>query len=237
MPTRPTSARCWLLSALLVAVFGLLLGLVTAGWAPLARLDAGSVRTLHGFAVDHPEFVLLMKLISWAGSGPASNVLAAVFAFGLLCRGASGPACAVVIAVGGSAPINLLAKELVHRARPTWADPVAWAGGLSFPSGHAQASMVGYGVLVVFVLPAFATTLPRAARGVVAAVVVVAVGAVGFSRVALGVHYPSDVVGGYLLGAAWLAAVRPPPTADEGGLTGCQTVSQCRSSQPDWGAQ
>ena len=213
MPIWPTSARRWLLSAVLVASFGLLLVLVNTGWTPLARLDVGSVRALHGFAVGHPEFVLLMKLISWAGSGPASSVLAVVFAVGLLCRGAAGPACVVVVAVGGSAPLNLLAKELVQRARPAWADPVAWAGGFSFPSGHSQASIVGYGVLLLFVLPAFATTLPRTARGVVTALVVVAVGAVGFSRVALGVHYPSDVVGGYLLGAAWLAAVRLPPGA------------------------
>ena len=76
------------------------------------------------------------------------------------------------------------------------------ASGWSFPSGHAFGAMVFYGLLVAF---AWVSTERRTRR--VAAVVagVLVVGAVGLSRVALGVHYLSDVVAGWAVGVAWLA--------------------------------
>jgi membrane-associated phospholipid phosphatase len=82
-------------------------------------------------------------------------------------------------------------------------DPVAHAGGNSFPSGHAQAAVVCYGVLLLVFMPA----LSRAWRRVAVTVAVLMVLGIGFSRVALGVHYVSDVVAGYVLGAAWLVAM------------------------------
>jgi undecaprenyl-diphosphatase len=81
-------------------------------------------------------------------------------------------------------------------------DPLARAGGLSFPSGHAFGVIVGCGVLLLLVTPLLRGRLARAAAWA-AGIVVVAV--VGFSRVGLGVHFPTDVVAGYVLGLAWLA--------------------------------
>jgi PAP2 superfamily len=76
--------------------------------------------------------------------------------------------------------------------------------GLSFPSGHdAQAAIVGYAVLLLVLLPLLGGGWRRTA--VTLAVFMVL--AIGFSRVALGVHYLSEVVGGFVLGAAWVAAV------------------------------
>jgi undecaprenyl-diphosphatase len=91
----------------------------------------------------------------------------------------------------------------VDRARPVLPDPVAHANGMSFPSGHAQAAVVAYSVLLLVFLP----VLRGAWRSVVVSVAVLMVLAIGFSRVALGVHYVSDVVAGYVLGAAWVAAM------------------------------
>jgi undecaprenyl-diphosphatase len=87
--------------------------------------------------------------------------------------------------------------------RPVLTHPVAHESGLSFPSGHAQAAIVGYAVLLLVFLP----ILHGAWRRVAVAVAVLMVLAIGFSRIALGVHYVSDVVGGYVLGAAWVAAM------------------------------
>ncbi len=92
---------------------------------------------------------------------------------------------------------------LVDRARPIVADPVAHAGGLSFPSGHAQNAVVAWGVLLLVFLPVL-----RGRWRVVAVIAAVAVVlAIGFARVALSVHFVSDVLAGYALGAAWLAAM------------------------------
>jgi undecaprenyl-diphosphatase len=93
---------------------------------------------------------------------------------------------------------NSALKEVVGRARPVVEHPVAMATGKSFPSGHAMSSTVIYGVLLVVFLPMIPS---RWQRAVIAATVVLVL-AIGASRVALGVHYPSDVAAGHLLGVA-----------------------------------
>jgi undecaprenyl-diphosphatase len=98
--------------------------------------------------------------------------------------------------------IDTAVKIAVDRDRPSLEAPVATAHGQSFPSGHAMSSTVAYGALLLVLLPA----LPTRARRPVVGVAVVLVVAIGFSRLALGVHYISDVLGGYALGLAWLAA-------------------------------
>ena len=80
--------------------------------------------------------------------------------------------------------------------------PTAHEPGSSFPSGHAQAAIVGYAVLLLVFLP----ILHGVWRRVAVTLAVLMVLSIGFSRIALGVHYLSDVVGGYVLGAAWVAA-------------------------------
>ncbi|MFI5953860.1 phosphatase PAP2 family protein [Cryptosporangium sp. NPDC051539] len=184
-------------------LFGALLVLVRLRWGPLAALDRWGLARTHAYAVDHPAFVLVMKALSRVGSAPYYWVLVVGLVVWSAWRRAGGDAVFAVLAVGGGELLNLAAKSLVDRVRPVWPDPVATAGGLSFPSGHAQGAMVGYGVLVILLAPALGT---RWRRLLVAAAAMMVL-AIGFSRVALGVHYPTDVVGGYLLGATWLAAL------------------------------
>lgn len=89
-------------------------------------------------------------------------------------------------------------KELVRRARPVVQNAVDHAPGYSFPSGHATNTTVAAIVVLVLLWP----LLARRGRvtGTVLAVVVALL--IGLDRVMLGVHYPSDVLGGYLLGGA-----------------------------------
>jgi undecaprenyl-diphosphatase len=98
--------------------------------------------------------------------------------------------------------IDTVVKIAVDRDRPSLEAPVATAHGQSFPSGHAMSSTVVYGALLLVLLPA----LPRGARRPALFLAVVLVLAIGFTRLALGVHYISDVLGGYVLGLAWLTA-------------------------------
>jgi undecaprenyl-diphosphatase len=104
--------------------------------------------------------------------------------------------------LGGSL-LNSLVKLAVDRARPILPDPVAHAGGMSFPSGHAQSAVVAASVLLLVL----GRDLSRRGRRIAIAAGVLFVLAVGFSRVALGVHYVSDVLAGYVLGGAWVAAM------------------------------
>ena len=98
---------------------------------------------------------------------------------------------------------NNIIKTVVGRSRPHFTTAVAHALGKSFPSGHAMNSTVVYGSLLLLAWPRLRTGLRRAAAAAVAAVLVLAIAA---SRVALGVHYVSDVVAGIVLGAAFVLA-------------------------------
>jgi membrane-associated phospholipid phosphatase len=192
------------LALALVAVPGALtLLLVEDRWAPLLRADNGARDRLHNFAVTHTGFVAAMELISDSGSGLAWQIVLGLVVVWLLWRRLPRLALFVVITAAGSSLLNAVVKTSVHRLRPVLTHPVAQEPGSSFPSGHAQAAIVGYAVLLLVFLP----VLHGIWRRLAAAFAVLMVLAIGFSRIALGVHYLSDVVGGYVLGAAWVAAM------------------------------
>jgi undecaprenyl-diphosphatase len=189
--------------ALVVVPFALLLFLVESRWRPLLSVDDGARDDLHAYALRHDDFVAAMKALSTVGSTRVYLVVFGLIVLRLAWRGRRRTAVFVAVTLLGSALLNRLVKEAVDRARPVLPDPVAHANGLSFPSGHAQSAVVAFGLLLLLVLPHL-----RGPWRVVAIVLAAAmVLGIGFSRVALGVHYVSDVVAGYVLGAAWLAAM------------------------------
>jgi len=192
------------LALTLVAVpFALLLFLVEDRWRPLLRVDDGARDDLHAYALDHHWLVTVAKTLSTIASTPVYLVVFAAVAGWLAHRRLRRLALFVVVTMVGSALLNMLVKTAVHRARPVLPDPVAHASGLSFPSGHSQAVVVASGVLLLVFLPAVRGPWRRVA----VAMAVVMIGAVGTARVALGVHYVSDVLAGYVLGAAWVVAM------------------------------
>ncbi|HET7483365.1 MAG TPA: phosphatase PAP2 family protein, partial [Actinomycetota bacterium] len=113
--------------------------------------------------------------------------------------------------------LNQFAKAIVDRDRPDLPHPVAHASGQAFPSGHAMAATVCFGALLV----AFWPYLTPRQRAPAVATYVIVVLLVATSRVVLGVHYPTDVVAGIVLGALWLTVMtllfgkrpRPAPAA------------------------
>ena len=104
----------------------------------------------------------------------------------------------------GGAMIEYLLKTTVHRTRPQYAAAYLHGHSYSFPSGHTMGSTICY-LLLAYLIAAHPRVTPRARRFVSVAAVLI-VGAIGFSRLYLGVHYPSDVLGGVAAGLAWLAA-------------------------------
>ena len=129
----------------LVAVPGALtLLLVEDRWAPLLRADNGARDRLHDFAVTHMVFVGAMQLISDSGSALAWLIVLAFVVLWLLWHRLPQLALFVVITTAGSSLLNTIVKTAVHRLRPVLIHPVAHQPGPSFPSGHAQAAVVGY---------------------------------------------------------------------------------------------
>jgi undecaprenyl-diphosphatase len=155
------------------------------------------------------------RVITWAGSAYLLVPLALIVCLAFARSGLHREALAVALSLGGAMLISDWVKLLVSRPRPP-VEHLQAVTGSSFPSGHAtQASAFWFSL--VFAMPA-AGASPKLTRlaGGLALLIVLAVAA---SRVYLGVHYPSDVVAGMLLGAGWATYVsrclREPQSVSE----------------------
>lgn len=190
-----------LLVALPVAVLvGLLVLAVESSWAPLRNLDRTVADTLHVQALGHPALVRTMLWVSDIGSPTVMRIAATLLAVVLFLRGARRLALWVAATMISGAVIDEVLKVVVDRSRPVFTQPVASAPGPSFPSGHTFTATLGAGVFLLVLLP----LLPRRARIAAWVPAVLIPLAVGYSRIALGVHWTSDVLGGWLLGIGLL---------------------------------
>lgn len=103
-----------------------------------------------------------------------------------------------IVALGGLG-LNLVLKNLFARTRPALWERIVQVDLYSFPSGHAMMSMIIYGAIGYLL----AVQFPKR-RGWVAVATVLLIGAIGFSRLYLGVHWFTDVAAGYAAGLVWL---------------------------------
>jgi undecaprenyl-diphosphatase len=141
----------------------------------------------------------LMAAASFVGKPGVILLFALGLAVFFLTRRQGSDAFLVALAVGGAEGLNPLLKLLFARHRPGFADLVTY----SFPSGHATGSMAFFGLLVYLALRADG---PFWRRALAFAGALLAVLWIGASRVYLGEHYPTDVVGGWAVGLVWLAS-------------------------------
>lgn len=194
MTARPTS-RVLLATTALVAMF--VLGLVVTHDNWVTRADLDIVRTA---AADRSAVVAqLARAISWLGNILVLSGLSAASAVVLRRRGAAWarallPASAVAVA----AVLDPLAKLAVGRPRPPADLAAVVETATGYPSGHSAQAMA-FWLSLAFAIAAGSG--PQTRRRVIAAGVAVAA-MVGLSRVVLGVHSPTDVLGGWLLGLA-----------------------------------
>jgi undecaprenyl-diphosphatase len=191
-------------AVVLVAIpFGLLLDQVVRD-GPLTRFDTSAANDLHGWVRRSPAAVDVLQAVSFTGSPPWLAVLVIAAVVYTLRRRRWRLALFLVVTSLAGGAIDTAVKVAVDRDRPSVEAPVATARGQSFPSGHAMSSTVVYGALLLVLLPALPPR--RRWRRAVLAASVALVLSIGFTRLALGVHYISDVLGGFALGLAWLAA-------------------------------
>lgn len=180
--------------------FGLVLALVVRAWSPLRSLDLAAVDRVNALVAPNDGVVAALSVLADLGGARTAVVLLSLTIVWLLLRRLFRLGAYVAVTGVGLAVLDPGVKALVDRPRPLPDFAVTSAPGPSFPSGHAMTSLVTYGVLLLVFLPAIP---PRWRRPVIALAAVIVV-VVGITRVALGVHYPSDVVGGWLLGSVWL---------------------------------
>jgi undecaprenyl-diphosphatase len=169
------------------------------GWAWLQAADSVCLRVLHDVGVKHPFWVRFWELASVVFSPGSFRLLALGAAVILLSRRRWQAALFALVTVEFSELVSLTAKGLAHRPRPATA--LVHASSSAFPSGHALCSIIGVLALLTVSAP-----LTRRSTAVIAVVVgALVVLAVGFARVALNVHHPSDVVAGWALGYLYFA--------------------------------
>jgi membrane protein DedA with SNARE-associated domain/membrane-associated phospholipid phosphatase len=166
---------------------------------PLTQFDLTVAHLLRGYA--SPAVVGLAKGFTLLGSPVLVAVLGVAMTVLLLVRKEYLALAGWIAALVGSSLLDTALKQIFHRPRPVWDSPLLTARGFSFPSGHAMGSLVAYGMLAYLIVRHMDHPRRRmaVAGGTVALVLLI-----GLSRMILGVHYFSDVVGGYAAGVVWL---------------------------------
>jgi undecaprenyl-diphosphatase len=181
-------------------VFAILLIAVRLQWAPLESVDHGAAARLNSLVAGHPALVSVVKAVTWLGSTGVLWVVIGISAIVLAIRKRWRLAIYMIVTGVGAQVLDPILKSLVGRLRPVVAHPVAYGQGNSFPSGHSLGSIICYGAVFLVFLPAFRGRWRTAFITVITALVVV----IGVSRILLGVHFLSDVLGAWAVGIVWL---------------------------------
>src|SRR5438552_18403964 len=166
---------------------------------PLAGADHQIAGWFHAHLSQ--AFVNILRVLSEPGAAEWIGVVLFVAAILVVWKRAWPALATIIIAVPGGMLLNELLKLAVHRHRPFldgWF--VDWSG-YSFASGHTIGATLLYGQLLLFVLPVIKSKRRQRLAVLFAAMLVMLV---GFSRIALGAHYLSDVIAAIFLGTLWL---------------------------------
>jgi len=191
-----------LLSAAALGLFACVAHFVI-GRGAIVRFDNELGENLAQHREAHPSMRSFYFGVTQLGSVEFMTGLVLVVALLLLMRRKWLLAVVWMVAVAGGGLLDAGIKLVFQRERPAFRDPGILETTASFPSGHSMGSIIGYGLLAYFAM----LVLPRGwvRRGVVAALIGLPF-LIGSSRIYLGAHYFSDVLGGFLVGSAWLAA-------------------------------
>jgi undecaprenyl-diphosphatase len=182
--------------------------------------EADAMRTL---AQGRSQALIeVARIVTWAGSAFLLVPLAAVCCLWLVRAGLRREALAVALSLAGAMLISYLVKGLVGRPRPP-VEHLQAVTGSSFPSGHATQAGAFWTSLVLVARVRLPAGRARSASAALAALAALVILVVAWSRVYLGVHYPSDVLAGVLLGSGWalyvawrLARAAPRAGSSEG---------------------
>lgn len=151
--------------------------------------------------IDNPAMHRFMEAVTQLGSHAAIGTAAGVTALAMMRNGRRSDAWTVVASTGGAMAINTLLKNLFQRQRPQeLARRIALPKSHSFPSGHSLLSAATYPIVAHHLVQRQSV----ATQAMVHTLAGLTILTVGFSRIYFGVHFPSDVLGGFAAGFGWL---------------------------------
>jgi undecaprenyl-diphosphatase len=186
-----------IISILSFLVFGFLAYTISA--KKVLEFDTAIISFVQGY--EGPGLTFIMKVFSIIGDTPAVIILSLVVLFFLykVLKHRS-ELVLFIIALCGSAILNLLLKYFFQRTRPE-IHRLVEIEGYSFPSGHAMNACTVYTIIAFLLWHNIATKTGRTILIIVSAIMILSI---GISRIYLGVHYPSDIIGGYLASGFWI---------------------------------
>jgi undecaprenyl-diphosphatase len=170
---------------------------VVAGRAD--RYDDMIMEAVH--TIDNKSMHRAMEAVTQLGSHAAISTAAGLTAIAMLRKGQKNDAWTVVISTGGAMAINTILKNIFQRQRPIeMARRIKLPRSHSFPSGHSLLSAATYPIVAHHLVQ----NESSATQALVHTMAGLTILSVGFSRVYFGVHFPSDVLGGFAAGFGWL---------------------------------
>lgn len=151
-------------------------------------------------SVRNPFLVQIFKGITFFGNTTTVIGLTVLFGIFLLwTKTRRTYLTGLFVSLVGAAGTTYVLKEVVGRLRPSGSIPTNIETDFSFPSGHATASMAFYGFTAYILCQLY----PLRAKAILSAATIVIL-LIGFSRLYLGLHFPTDVIAGYVVGGVWL---------------------------------
>jgi membrane-associated phospholipid phosphatase len=174
------------------------------------RYDEAIMTAVH--RIDNVPMHRAMNVVTQLGSHVAIGTFAGITALMMLRRGRRHDAWTVAVSTGGAMAINTILKNIFRRRRPIeMARRIKLPKSHSFPSGHSLLSAATYPIVAHHLVENASLPVQALAHSLAAMIVI----SVGFSRVYFGVHFPSDVLGGFAVGFGWLGLTSLSHTAAE----------------------
>ncbi len=167
---------------------------------PLVKIDHDLALWFHEHGT--PAITLVARILTFFGSVAFITSASIVAALAFLWRKSRDRLLVLVFTMGGGSLLNIFLKHIFHRQRPVLENPLVTLSSYGFPSGHTMGATLFYGLIALFATGWWVSRQSRVLAWSGAGVLILFV---GLSRIYLGAHYLSDVMGAMAAAIVWLA--------------------------------